>query len=236
MIGSSNPRVLLVEDDDVQGLLLELYLQKNGMDVERITRGDQAPRRILESKPDAVILDTMLPGKDGFDICREVRSEYRGPILMLTGRSESLDQVLGLELGADNYLIKPVEPRIVLAHLRACLRRPVGAVPGGPEELRYGRFYISRASRVVRLGDEELAFSTAEFELLWLLAEHAGSTLSRDVIKRTLQGIGHDGLDRSIDMRVSRLRRRLGDDADNPTRIKTVRAQGYLFSRTDWGE
>jgi two-component system, OmpR family, response regulator len=236
MTGSSNPRVLLVEDDDVQGLLLELYLQKNGMDVERLTRGDQAPRRILESKPDAVILDTMLPGKDGFDICREVRNEYRGPILMLTGRSESLDQVLGLELGADNYLIKPVEPRIVLAHLRACLRRPVSAVPSGPEELRYGRFYISRTSRVVRLGQEEIPFSTAEFELLWLLAEHAGSTLSRDVIKRTLQGIGHDGLDRSIDMRVSRLRRRLGDDAENPTRIKTVRAQGYLFSRTDWDE
>lgn len=234
MTASAQPTVLLVEDDDVLGLMLELYLRQNGMDVERLTRGDQAPRRILESRPDAVILDAMLPGKDGFDVCREVRSEYRGPILMLTGRSESLDQVLGLELGADNYLIKPVEPRLVLAHLRASLRRPPAPPPGGPDELRYGRFYISRSSRVVRLGDEEIAFSTAEFDLLWLLAEHAGSTLSRDVIKRTLHGIGHDGLDRSIDMRVSRLRRRLGDDAEQPTRIKTVRNQGYLFSRTDW--
>lgn len=228
------PTVLLVEDDDVQGLMLELYLSKHGMDVERLTRGDQAPRRILESQPDAVILDTMLPGKDGFDICREVRNEYRGPILMLTGRSESMDQILGLELGADNYLIKPVEPRLLLAHLRASMRRPAGATAAGPEELHYGRFYISRASRVVRLGQEEIPFSTAEFELLWLLAENAGSTLSRDDIKRTLQGIGYNGLDRSIDMRVSRLRRRLGDDAEHPTRIKTVRAKGYLFSRTDW--
>jgi two-component system OmpR family response regulator len=234
MNGSDRPTVLLVEDDDIQGLMLELYLSSYGMDVVRVTRGDQAPSRILELQPDAVILDTMLPGKDGFDVCREVRAEYRGPILMLTGRSENLDQILGLELGADNYLIKPVEPRLILAHLRASMRRPAGAKPGAPEEFRYGRFYISKTSRVVRLDNKEIPFSTAEFDLLWLLAEHAGSTLSRDVIKRTLQGIDHDGLDRSIDMRISRLRRRLGDDAEHPTRIKTVRAQGYLFSRTDW--
>ncbi len=228
------PRILLVEDDDLQGTMLELYLRNHGMEVERLSRGDSAPARILETQPDAVILDTMLPGKDGFEICREVRMGYRGPILMLTARSENLDQILGLELGADNYLIKPVEPRLILAHLRASMRRPAAAATTTTDELRYGRFFISRASRTVRLGDEELAFSTAEFELLWLLAQNAGAILSRDDIKRTLHGVDHDGLDRSIDMRVSRLRRRLGDDAEHPVRIKTVRARGYLFSRTDW--
>jgi two-component system OmpR family response regulator/two-component system response regulator RstA len=228
------PRVILVEDDDLQGTMLELYLRNHGMEVERILRGDQAPARILETQPDAVILDTMLPGKDGFDICREVRRGYAGPILMLTARSENFDQILGLELGADNYLIKPVEPRLILAHLRASLRRP-SVAGNAPEEFSYGRFYISRASRVVRLADREITFSTAEFELLWLLAEHAGSVLSRDTIKRSLHGIDHDGLDRSIDMRISRLRRKLDDDAEQPKRIKTVRNQGYLFSRTDWG-
>lgn len=230
----AGPRVILVEDDDLQGTMLELYLRNHGLEVERILRGDEAPARILETQPDAVILDTMLPGKDGFDICREVRGGYVGPILMLTARSENFDQILGLELGADNYLIKPVEPRLILAHLRASLRRP-GTTATAPEEFRYGRFFISRASRVVRLADAEILFSTAEFELLWLLAEHAGSVLSRDAIKRSLHGIDHDGLDRSIDMRISRLRRKLDDDAEQPKRIKTVRNQGYLFSRTDWG-
>lgn len=234
MNADARPRVLLVEDDDLQGTMLELYLRNHGMEVERILRGDLAPQRILASQPDAVILDTMLPGKDGFDICREVRPGYPGPILMLTARSENLDQILGLELGADNYLIKPVDPRLILAHLRASMRRPPAATAASPDELRYGRFTINRATRSVHLDGAEVAFSTAEFELLWLLAEHAGAILSRDEIKRALHGIDHDGLDRSIDMRVSRLRRRLGDDAEHPVRIKTVRARGYLFSRTDW--
>lgn len=229
----AKPRVLLVEDDDLQGEMLELYLRNHGMDIERIARGDHAPARILETQPDAVILDTMLPGKDGFDICREVRGGYLGPILMLTARSENFDQILGLELGADNYLIKPVEPRLILAHLRASMRRP-SSTTNNPEEFRFGRFSISRASRRVQLANEEIHFSTAEFDLLWLLSEHAGMILSRDAIKRSLHGIDHDGLDRSIDMRISRLRRKLGDDAEQPKRIKTVRNQGYLFSRTDW--
>lgn len=228
-------RVVLVEDDDLQGTLLELYLREHGLDVERVCRGDVAPALILDSQPDAVILDMMLPGKDGFEVCREVRSGYLGPILMLTARSENLDQVLGLELGADNYLVKPVEPRVILAHLRASMRRPQAPPPAGEAQaLRYGRFSINRANRSVHLGDEEVPFSTAEFELLWLLAKHASSILSRDEIKRALHGIDHDGLDCSIDMRISRLRRRLSDDAEHPTRIKTVRARGYLFSKTDW--
>lgn len=229
----AKPRVLLVEDDDLQGEMLELYLRNHGMEIERLSRGDRAPARILETQPDAVILDTMLPGKDGFDICREVRGGYLGPILMLTARSENFDQILGLELGADNYLIKPVEPRLILAHLRASMRRP-SSTTNNPEEFRFGLFFISRASRRVQLANEEIHFSTAEFDLLWLLSEHAGLILSRDVIKRSLHGIDHDGLDRSIDMRISRLRRKLGDDAEYPRRIKTVRNQGYLFSRTDW--
>jgi len=193
-------------------------------------------QRILDARPDAVVLDGMLPGKDGFEVCREVRDRYRGPILMLTSRDEDLDQVLGLELGADDYILKPAEPRVVLARIRACLRRSGGgSTPAGnPDEFAFGKFRINRASRTVLLDHKEIAFTTAEFDLLWLLASHAGTILSRDDIQSRLRGIEHDGLDRSIDMRISRLRKRLGDDSDNPARIKTVRAKGYLFSSTDW--
>ena len=229
-------RILLIEDDEIAVMTLGRFLEKQGLVVEYESKGNLAVQRILESKPDAVVLDGMLPGKDGFDICREVRELYRGPILMLTARDEDLDQVLGLELGADDYILKPAEPRVVLARIRACLRRagPVAALPDAQDEFVFGKFRIDRASRTVHLERKEIALKTAEFDLLWLLASNAGTILSRDDIQSKLRGIEHDGLDRSIDMRISRLRKSLGDDAENPTRIKTVRAKGYLFSRTDW--
>lgn len=230
-------RVLLVEDDDLFATSIRVYLQAQGIEVEVETRGDLAVDRILSSRPDAVVLDCMLPGKDGFEVCREVRMRYTGPIMLLTARDQDIDQMLGLGLGADAYLVKPATPHVVLAHLRACLRRMQGTAQSterDPDEIRFGRFFISRATRSVRLGDKDIAFSTAEFDLLWLLASRAGTVLSRDDINGAIRHIEHDGLDRSIDMRISRLRKRLGDDAEQPVRIKTVRGQGYLFSRTDW--
>lgn len=234
MSPSEEKRVLLVEDDELFAETLIRFMQKHGMQLNLEKRGDLAVERILSTQPDAVVLDCILPGKDGFEICREVRAGYNGPILMLTAREEDVDQVLGLGLGADDYLVKPASPHVVLAHLSACMRRVRDASTKERDEIRFGRFFISRVTRSVRLGQKEAFFSTAEFDLLWLLASSAGKVLSRDDINTALRGIEHDGLDRSIDMRISRLRKVLGDDAENPLRIKTVRNKGYLFSRTDW--
>ena len=233
MLTVAGERILIVEGDTVLATVLLRILENNGFQVSLETNGARAVERIAAERPDGVILDGKLPGKDGFEVCRELRQDYRGAIIMLTGHDEDGDQVLGLEIGADDYLVKPSEPRVVLAHLKACLRRAEDQ-PGVTDELSYGKFRISRSMRSVRLGEEEIFFTTAEFDLLWLLASRAGTTLSRDQIMTGVRGIPHDGVDRSIDMRISRLRKRLGDDADHPRRIKTVRRKGYLFSRTDW--
>lgn len=231
-------RILLVEDDERLAELTAEYLRKNDFEVSIEPRGDIAEGRILKEDPELVILDVMLPGKDGFEICRNVRDRYKGVILMLTARDEDLDQILGLELGADDYIAKPAQPRLLLAHIKALLRRsPGAAVENNNEEveqLSFGNLHISQATRSTYLGEEVIDLTTAEFDLLWLLARHAGSILSRDDLLQQLRGIGFDGLDRSIDARISRLRRKLGDDPDNPTRIKTVRGKGYLFSKHDW--
>lgn len=232
-------RILLVEDDERLAELTAEYLRKNDFEVAIEARGDIAEARILNEHPDLVMLDVMLPGKDGFEVCRAVRPHYAGVILMLTARDEDFDQILGLELGADDYIAKPVQPRLLLARIKALLRRaPAEAAAAGedskPARLAFGSFNISQATRTASLGGETIDLTTAEFDLLWLLARHAGSILSRDDLLQQLRGIGFDGLDRSIDARISRLRKKLGDDPENPTRIKTVRGKGYLFSKHDW--
>ena len=230
-------RILLVEDDERLAQLTAEYLTRNDLEVAVEPRGDRAEERILAEQPDLVILDVMLPGKDGFEVCRAVRARYRGVILMLTARDEDFDQILGLELGADDYIAKPVQPRVLLARIKALLRRlPASgdAAPDGSEQLVFGQFAISQATRTASLGGVPIDLTTAEFDLLWLLAMHAGNVLSRDDLLQELRGIGFDGLDRSIDARISRLRRKLNDDPENPTRIKTVRGKGYLFSKHDW--
>ncbi len=232
-----NTRILLVEDDARLAELTAEYLAKNDFAVTIESRGDCAETRILAEQPDLVILDVMLPGKDGFEVCRSVREQYRGVILMLTARDEDFDQILGLEMGADDYISKPVQPRVLLARIKALLRRlPVISDSSGDdaESLVFGQFRISQATRTASLADTDIDLTTAEFDLLWLLASHAGNVLSRDDLLQELRGIGFDGLDRSIDARISRLRKKLNDDPENPTRIKTVRGKGYLFSKHDW--
>lgn len=234
-------RILLVEDDERLADLTAEYLRKNDFEVAIEPRGDTAEQRILSEDPELVVLDVMLPGKDGFEVCRAIRDKYNGVILILTARDEDLDQILGLELGADDYIAKPVQPRLLLARIKALLRR-APATPAGSDNtesgevtrLAFGNFSISQTTRSTFLGSESIDLTTAEFDLLWLLARHAGSILSRDDLLQELRGIGFDGLDRSIDARISRLRRKLGDDPENPTRIKTVRGKGYLFSKHDW--
>lgn len=229
--------ILLVEDDVRLSALVVEYLEKNGLQVETEFRGDTAVQRIIDIKPDLVVLDLMLPGLDGFEVCKQVRANYNGPILMLTAKDEEIDQVVGLEIGADDYVVKPAQPRLLLARIRALLRRTATeptAYPNDEKELHFGALKISRLSRIVTLNNQIIDFSTTEFDLLCLLASHAGTILSRDQISESLTGVEYDGLDRSIDIRVSRIRKLLNDDSHNPKGIKTVRGQGYLFVADGW--
>ncbi|MGO1068257.1 winged helix-turn-helix domain-containing protein [Lysobacter sp. CA199] len=225
--------ILLIEDDERLGTLVANYLGKHGYSVAVEGDGAQAVGAILEHAPAVVLLDLSLPGQDGFEICRSVRSRYSGVICMLTARTDDIDQVLGLELGADDYIGKPIEPRVLLAKLRAHLRRD-SVVRQCGNALRFGQLRIDRDTRETTLRERRIDLTTAEFDLLVLLADRAGQILSRDDLLQSLRGINFDGLDRSIDARISRLRRKLGDLAEEPERIKTVRGKGYLFNRAAW--
>ena len=178
-----------------------------------------------------MILDLMLPGEDGLSICRKVRDRYDGPILMLTARTDDTDQILGLDLGADDYVCKPVRPRLLLARIQALLRRSEApeAAPEKQRRLQFGPLVVDNALREAWLNDNGIELTSAEFDLLWLLVSNAGRILSREEIFTALRGIGYDGQDRSIDVRISRIRPKIGDDPDHPRLIKTVRSKGYLF-------
>lgn len=223
------PRILIVEDDERLRTLTAEYLQGNGMLVAQVDNGEEAIRIIQRDNPDLVVLDLMLPGVDGLGVCREVKPAFRNPILMLTARTDEMDEVLGLEMGADDYVAKPVQPRVLLARIRALLRRMPAELATNEQRLVFGRLVIDSSARQVLLGDEEIDLTSAEFDLLWLLASSAGTILSREAIFEALRGIEYDGQDRSIDVRVSRLRAKIGDDPEAPQRIKTVRSKGYLF-------
>ena len=229
-------RILIVEDDERLADLTREYLESNGLTVSLETHGGAAVERIRKEQPDLVVLDLMLPGEDGLSICRRVRPDYSGPIIMLTARTDDLDQVLGLEMGADDYIGKPVQPRVLLARIRAMLRRAEthpassqGADDEEPVRLQFNDLIVDRSMREAWLNDDSIDLTSAEFDLLWLLSSNAGRVLSREEIFTALRGIEYDGQDRSIDVRVSRIRPKIGDDPIHPRRIKTVRSKGYLF-------
>ncbi|GEK46722.1 response regulator [Halomonas pacifica] len=226
---SDREHVLIVEDDERLADLTRDYLEANGFRVSVEADGAKGVARILELQPDLVILDLMLPGEDGLSICRRVRGDYQGPILMLTARTDDMDQVLGLEMGADDYVPKPVQPRVLLARMRALLRRAEASEASGEAQLRFRDLAIDSATREAWLNGERIDLTSAEFDLLWLLASNAGRVLTREEIFAQLRGIKYDGQDRSIDVRVSRIRPKIGDDPNQPHRIKTVRSKGYLF-------
>ncbi|MFG0722110.1 winged helix-turn-helix domain-containing protein [Pseudomonas sp. GLN_6] len=225
--------ILIVEDDQRLAELTREYLQGNCLNVSIEMDGALAAARILQEQPDLVILDLMLPGEDGLSICRKVRGQYDGPILMLTARTDDMDQVLGLEMGADDYVCKPVRPRVLLARIRALLRRHEGSseaqAPSERRRLQFGQLVIDSAMREAWLGEQSIELTSAEFDLLWLLTSNAGRILSREEIFNALRGIEYDGQDRSIDVRISRIRPKIGDDPMHPRLIKTVRSKGYLF-------
>lgn len=226
--------VLLVEDDLRLAELVSRYLESQGFRMTIVSRGDQVIELVNRDNPDLVILDLGLPGQDGLTICKQLRPTYTNPILILTARDNDIDHVLGLELGADDYVIKPVEPRVLLARIGALLRRSKPPVPTAGKTLTFGRLAINVVSRVVKWDGRSIILSRNEFDLLVHLANHAGEIQSREVLFKSLYNRDYDGLDRMLDIRISRLRKKLGDDAENPERIKTIWGQGYLFVPDAW--
>ncbi len=220
------PILCLVEDDRKLAAIMAEYLQKHGFATIGATHGDQAERVILERRPDAVILDVMLPGLDGFSICRRIRGLYPGPILFLTARDSRRDEVSAFEAGADDFVRKPADPEILVARIRALLRR------GGRRQhfIDLGPLQIDPQTRGVCLDGAHVALTTAEFDLLFYLSQRAGKIVTREALHLALRGVPYDGLDRSIDLRVSRIRKKLGDDKRDPPMIKSIRGSGYLLA------
>jgi DNA-binding response OmpR family regulator len=224
-------RVLLIDDDEKLSEMLGEYLGQKGFAVESrldATSGLEAFRR---SPPDILILDVMLPDGDGFEICRTVRSESSVPILMLTARGEATDRIVGLELGADDYLPKPFDPRELLARLRAVLRRGPSRAEGDSERiLRFGKLEIDPGGRTVRVGEKACELTGYQFELLLALARNAGRVLSRERLMELVRGEALSAFDRSIDVHVSRIRSAIEDDPQSPRRVLTVRGAGYVLA------
>lgn len=233
------PRVLFVEDDPDIGQLISSWLGRHDIEVMLETRGDRALARVEAEQPDLVLLDIMLPGQDGLSLCRDLRPRFGGPIVMLTSLDSDMNQILSLELGANDYILKTTPPPVLLARLRVQFRQhgqsqQAVAPAAPPQRLQFGRLQIDGPGRDVRLDGDSIPLSTADFDLLWELACHAGQILGRETLFRSLRGRDYDGQDRSMDVAISRLRRRLGDDSNNPTRIKTVRQKGYLLVPLAW--
>jgi len=225
-------RLLVVDDDAELRKLLEDYLGSQGFEVIAVEDGIAMRRCLDEGSFDLVILDLMLPGEDGLALCRELRARSRIPILMLTARGDELDRIIGLEMGADDYLPKPFHPRELLARIRSILRRVQELAGERPaRELRFAGWTLNIGMRhLVGADGVAVPLSTGEFRLLHALAENANRVLSRDRLMDALSGREAGPFDRSVDVMISRLRRRLNDDAREPQRIKTVRNEGYLLA------
>jgi DNA-binding response OmpR family regulator len=227
------PRVLLVEDDLRLAELVRSYLQGNGFQVAVESRGDRVVGRVQSENPDVIVLDLGLPGQSGFEVCKELRTVHRTPILILTARNSDIDQVLGLELGADDFVIKPADPRVLVARIHALLRRSKTPAVAENRRIGFGSLLIDTGSRSVQVNGQTVSLSSNEFDLLVFLALHAGEIQSRDTLYQHLHRREYDGLDRTLDVRISHLRRKLGDTGA-PEKIKTVWGHGYVFLPDAW--
>jgi two-component system phosphate regulon response regulator OmpR len=222
-------RLLLIDDDARLAEMLDAYLRPRGYRVDICGDGETGLRTQARADYDAVILDVMLPGIDGLEVCRRLRARSQVPILMLTARGDDMDRIVGLELGADDYLPKPFNPRELLARLTAILRR-ARPVPGPSQVLRVGPLAIDRAAREVRVRGQRKELTGRQFDLLLLLAERAGRVQTREQILDALKGEEWDAVDRSIDVHISRLRQLIEDDAKHPRLVQTVRGTGYVLT------
>ena len=222
-------RILLVEDDPRLADMLLEYLGQAGFAVTVASLGATALEKLSDAEFDAVVLDLMLPDMDGLNVCRELRAKYDTPVLMLTARGDAVDRIVGLELGADDYLPKPFEPRELVARLRAIMRRRIRGATG--ERSHFGRLELDTAARTVRLDGKLCELTSYQFDLLMALAKNAGRVLSREVLMDLLKGEEFESFDRSIDVHISRIRAAIEDNPKKPRRIITVRAAGYVFAK-----
>lgn len=226
-------RVLLIDDDERLAEMLGTYLRSRGFVVELRADGQSGLNAAAHAPFDALVLDVMLPDLDGFEVLKKLRKTSNVPVLMLTARGEDMDRIVGLELGADDYLPKPFNPREVVARLHAILRRARPAQPDEPAEtLRFGRLEIDRAAREARVDGKPCLLTSHQFELLRVLAERAGRVQSRDQLMQAVRGEDLEEFDRSIDVHISRIRAAIEEDPRHPRRIRTIRAVGYVFSPT----
>lgn len=238
---STMNKIVFVEDEPEVGQLIAAYLGRHDMEVIVEPRGDRAQAVIMREQPDLVLLDIMLPGKDGMTLCRDLRAQWNGPIVLLTSLDSDMNHILSLEMGANDYILKTTPPAVLLARLRLHLRQHAAASGEAfalaltPHKvMTFGTLSIDPVNRQVMLGGAEVSLSTADFDLLWELATHAGQIMDRDALLKNLRGVSYDGLDRSVDVAISRLRKKLLDNATEPFRIKTVRNKGYLFAPHAW--
>jgi len=237
--------ILIVEDDESLAQWMKKYLVLKNFTVTVIGRGDLAVDYIKKQNPDIVILDGMLPGLDGFDVCKAVRPSFTNAIIMVTARDEEIDEVLGLDAGADDYLTKPLRARALLARIDKWLKRQSSTTLQEPilenktlnddsSKLIFGQFTIDAQARSVSLEGVTINISTNEFDLLWILAERAGQVVARSELMMLLRGFEYDGFDRTVDLRISKLRKKLNDNTSQPYRIKTIWGKGYLLVKDAW--
>lgn len=231
-----NTTLLLVEDDERLSRLISEFLQQQGFVVKIIPNGKNLNAVVKEFKPQVIVLDIMLPGEDGFSLCKKLRQDYTGVLLFLTAKSSDFDHVLGLELGADDYVIKPVEPRVLLARIQALLRRSTRLKQPSQHKnnLVYGQLSIDKQARRVVFKKKVISFTSHEFDMLWMLASQPAQLVKRETLYKELIGREYDGLDRSADVRISRIRKKLHDNPQNPFKIKTIWGKGFYFVPDVW--
>jgi two-component system OmpR family response regulator len=225
--------VVYVEDDERLARLTAQYLGTHGVEVTVVMRGDEAVAEVLRVRPDVVLLDLMLPGADGLDVCRKLRERIDVPIIMVTARTEEADRVMGLEGGADDYVSKPFSTRELLARIRAQARRAHGRTGPRSERIELGQLVVDTGAMNASMGGKPVVLTTLEFAVLRALAERAGRVLSREQLLQLVHASGDEAFDRSIDVHVSRLRQKLGDDPRNPRLVKRVRGVGYMLTPHD---
>ena len=231
-------KILVVEDDISLAQWVIEYLNKQGFLTHHIINGDEVIPYVQKHPVDLVLLDLMLPGLDGHQVCKQLRRFFYAPIIMLTACDDEFDEVLGLELGANDYLLKPVRPRALLTRIKSELQQYQAQqkqhVSLKIEQLRFGALHLDGQARSAEFHQVDLKLTTTEFELLWLLANSAGQVLDRDTVFKKMKGWEYDGLDRRIDVLVSGLRRKLADNQGKAQKIKTVWGKGYLFVADAW--